>query len=183
MKKKIVAVFMALAMTFAVVTPAFASGVSSGEQGIIDRMVTIMNSLDFIKNDSSSPVGYYEGQATSALSQVDLSDAAIADFNALLDELATYVTKYGSYADVKADLANLVAKVNNVANKYGINVVINSYTKKGVSATVNGKTVASSKSSVNQTGFGLAQTAAIVAGSAAVLGGAFVVARKKQLFA
>ena len=81
----------------------------------------------------------------------------------------------------KAHVVDIAAMINKYSKKYNMTVVAQA--NGDVTVQIDGKTVASTTSTVKQTGADFAQTAAVVAASVAVLCGAYVVARKNRLFA
>lgn len=185
--KKFLAVFGALAMAFALVTPAFAAGISSAEQKLLDAFQSELYTLKARANLDDYHIGQYMGQAESALANVDLSDAACKEFEDALTKIDGILATSKSRADMWSHYAEIAGIVNEIGAKYyDLHVEVDS---KSYDATVTWTTPTGEKATagtggkvIKQTGFGLGQTAAVVTFAVATLAGAFVVARKKQLF-
>lgn len=184
MKKKVLAIFMALAMSFAFVAPAYAAGLNSNEQNLLKEFKAEMDKWPL---DDDHKNQYY-GEAESALNSVDLDAGACDEFSNTIKEVHDILSKYDikTQHDLWTHYDEIANKVNSVGAKYyKLHVTVDStkhYAK--VTWEVDGKTstAASTSSVVRQTGFGVGQTVAVAGVSVAVLVGAYVVARKKQLF-
>ena len=184
MKKKVLAFFMALAMTFAFVAPAYAAGLNSNEQNLLNEFSAEMDKWPLDKEHKDQ----YYGEAQSALNAVDLDAAACDDFSQAIKDVHSLLSQYdiktqGDLWEHYKEIADIVNKVG--AKYYKLHVTVDStkhYAK--VTWEVDGKTstAASSSKVVKQTGFGVGQTVAVAGVSVAVLVGAYAVARKKQLF-
>lgn len=184
--KKFFAFFMTVALTLGFVTPAFAAGLSSAEQNLLSEFKT---ELEYWKGEAGlddNHINQYYAQAEKALNAVDLSDAACSEFSGVIKDIHGILAGSKTRADLWKHYEEIANKINNVGAKYyKLHVTVNSKDKYAtVTWEIGGKTstAASTSSTVKQTGFGLAQTAAVAGVSLAILAGAFVVARKKRLF-
>lgn len=184
--KKILAALMAFAMTLAFVTPAFAASLSKAEEDLLAEFKTELEYWGTNAGLDQAHINQYYGQAQSALTALDLSDDACAEFSGVIKKCHSILEGSTTRAQLYSHVDELLSTINPVGAKYyELHVTVNAKTKNAtVTYKVGNKTstAASSSSTVKQTGFGLAQTAAVAGVSLAVLAGAFVVARKKQLF-
>ena len=187
MKKGLFAGILALLLSLFVATPAFAGDMNSNEQKEYDRFVQILN--DFAKKDSNfkNHASQYAGEAKTALlnDAIDLDASAAAEFDAVLDKIEGILKSCNTQADAWKHNAEIIDAVNAVATKYNMEVLVNGYNTKDyghrdAKVLINGKVVASTASVVKQTGFGMGQTAAVVALVAVALSGAYFVTRKNN---
>lgn len=186
MKKRVLAFLMAIALSFAFVTPAFAAGLSTGEQNLLKEFKEEMQYWQTNAKLDTNHINQYYGQAETALTAVDLTDAACSEFSAAIKEIHTMLEGSKTRADLWKHHTEMESLLNNIGAKYyKLHVTVDTTTKNAtVTWEINGKqsTAASTASVVKQTGFGLGQTAAVAGVSVAVLVAAYAVARKKQLF-
>ena len=184
MKKNILAGVMALALSFAVATPAFAGTINSNEKTLLDKFGAVVDA-QVGRTITQQKATIFKSAAENALldDTIDFDEAACKDLSAKVDEVEKYINENISTPDqARAKYSEIAGMINKTSEKYYITVLLNPADKNG-EVQINGKTIGSTKGIVNQTGAGVAQ-AAIVAGVAtATLGGAFFVARKNQLFA
>ena len=191
MKKGLFATILAVLLAFAAVTPAYATNSDKGGNinAVEDRLLARFDSI--LKKDwvTKETRGQYYGEARNALldSTIDLNSTAEEQFNGALDKIETILDGCSSQAEAYKHVDEITGIVNGVSKSYNMTVTVS--TAKGHAATVTiakdgGSTVvATTAKAVKQTGFGLAQTALVVAASAVALTGAFFVARKNNLFA
>lgn len=178
--KKFLATVMALFMSFAFVTTAFAGSINSEEAKLRDEAQAA-----FSPYMSASRMNTYLGVANSALSNdaIDLDAAACNDLRNAINDIKSYLSgKDAAYA--KAHVVDIAAMINKYSKKYNMTVV--AYANGDVAVQIAGKTAATTSSTnkiVKQTGADFAQTAAVAVAAVAVLGGAYVFARKNRLFA
>jgi signal recognition particle GTPase len=190
MKKKILAVLMGLAMSVMLVSPAFAAGLSTAEQNLLNEFKEELNYWKTNAGLDDDHINQYLAEAEGALTAVDLPDAGCTEYSGAIKQIhdicvkANCKTRHELYSHVNEMLDIL----NTIGKKYNkLTVSVNATTKYATVtwedvATGKTTTVASTAKVVKQTGFGLAQTAGVVVAAAATLGVAFVIARKKQLF-
>ncbi len=186
--KKIAAIFLALAMSFALVTPAFAANLSSAEQKVFDKFKTELATWKDRAQLDDKHINQYITEAQSALTALDLSDEACNEFSGAIDKIHNLLDKANPTTRHElwqhyTEIANIINEIG--AKYYNLHVTVDANTKKAtVTYDTGGKpsTAATTNRTVKQTGFGLGQTIAVAGVSLAVLGGAYVVARKKQLF-
>ena len=189
--KKLLAFFSALLMAFTIATPAFAASLSSAEQNLLNEFQTELNYWKKAGLDDTHISQYYN-QAENALLAVDLSDSACAEFSQCIKDCHAILGNSSTTSQMWSHYAELADTINKVGAKYySLHVTVDGQTKNATVTWViptseggSGKptTAATTSSVVKQTGASLGQTVAVAAASIAVLGGAFVVARKKQLF-
>ena len=194
MKKGLFAFVLAAILSVVMVVPAFAAnnGLNSNEQAAFDHGMSVANKWKDAGVLNATDVSNYNEQATAALNAVDLSKEASDEFIAAINKIDGMVAAQKEAGKPMSQIREaLLSEINAVANKYNMYVSYKAGTHAQVTVTVkstdssgNAKTttVASTGSTVKQTGFGLEQTAIVAAASVAVLAGAFFVARKKQLF-
>ena len=187
--KKIAAVFLALAMSFALVTPAFAAGLSSAEQNLLSKFKDELNYWAANAQLDQDHIKQYYKEAESALTAVDLPDEGCNEFSGVIDDVHKLLVDSGASTrhDLWTHYSEIAQLVNNVGAKYSsLHVTVDASNKyaKVTWKDASGKTstIATTAKTVKQTDFGLGQTLAVAGVSLAVLGGAYVVARKKQLF-
>ena len=207
MRKKILAILMGLAMSVMLISPAFAAGLSSAEQGVLSEFSQELSYWRANAQLDDDHINQYYAEAESALTAVDLPDAGCAEYSAAIKQIHSILQN--ANCKTRNDLWNHVGEMlsilNGIGAKYGnLTVSVNATTKyatvtwdtaggsttSGTSGSASGSTstsgktttVASTSKVVKQTGFGVAQTVGVIAIAAATLGVAFVVARKKQLF-
>lgn len=194
MKKGIFAALLAVLMMFVAVKPAFAGSINANE----DKLLSEFNS---VIGEYSSAVGshadQYKLQARSALNNdaIDLNETAYNEFMQVINTCRGILADNNviTGADGWAVRNQLLSAINDVAKKYNMTVTLkdNGDAVVTISVPADSKsgapaktvTVADTKKNVNQTGFGLGQTALVAAAAATVLAGAFFVARKNKLFA
>lgn len=206
--KKILAFFSALVVALTVTTPAYAATLSSAEQNVLGEFKTELEYWGGQAGLDANHIDQYYSEAKRALEAVDLSDAACAEFSGVIKEIHDMLSGATTKADMWSHYTEIANAINKVGEKYySLHVTVDATTKyatvtwklpsgsgsasgttaNGGSTSSTGATktsvAATTKKVVNQTGAGLGQTIAVTAACAAVLGGAFVVARKKQLFA
>lgn len=190
MKKGILAAILAVMMMFVAVKPAYAGSINANED-------KLLNEFSAVVSEYSGAVGghdkQYASEARNALNNdlIDLDDAAYGKFSQVIKDckaiLANNNVKTG--ADGRAVAPQLLSAINGVAKDYNMTVSLKDNGDAVVSITdpskpgSTAKPVAGTKSNVNQTGFGLAQTALVAGATATILAGAFFVARKNKLFA
>lgn len=190
--KKILAFFSALVMALAVATPAYAATLSSAEQQVLGEFKTELDYWGKTAGLDQDHITQYYSEAEKALNAVDLSDAACSEFSGVIKQCREILNGSTTKNEMWDHYSELASAINKVGDKYySLHVTVNASTKYATvtwkiptsSGTVKTSTAATTKNVVNQTGAGLGQTVAVAVASAAVLGGAFYVARKKQLFA
>lgn len=194
--KKILAFFSALVVALTVATPAYAATLSSAEQSVLGEFKTELEYWGKNAQLDQDHIDQYYSEAKRALEAVDLSDAGCTEFSGVIKEI------HGIFggATTKSQLWSHYTEAANAINKVGekyykLHVTVDASTKYAKvtweipstdaagNTTTKTSTAATTSKVVKQTGFGLGQTVAVTVASAAVLGGAFFVARKKQLFA
>jgi hypothetical protein len=205
--KKILAFFSALVVALTVATPAYAATLSSAEQNVLGEFKTELEYWGGQAGLDANHIDQYYSEAKRALEAVDLSDAACAEFSGVIKECHDMLSGVTTKADMWSHYTEIANAINKVGEKYySLHVTVDATTKYATvtwkiaggtdasGSTTNGgststtgaaktSVAATTKKVVNQTGASLGQTIAVTAACAAVLGGAFVVARKKQLFA
>lgn len=186
MKKKVMAIFMAFAMTLGIVSPAFAAGLSSAEQNLLSEFKTELDYWNKQAGLDPEHISQYYAQAEKALNAVDLTDAACSEFSGVIKDVHNLLGNASSKSELWSHYGEIADKINAVGAKYyKLHVTVDAKDKYAtVTWEIDGKTstAANTGKTVKQTGFGLAQTAAVAGGALAVLVGTGVVARKKQLF-
>ena len=186
MKKKVLAIFMVLAMSFAFVAPAYAAGLNSNEQKLLDEFKQEMQYWQTNAGFDQAHLNQYYGEAETALNAVDLDAAAYDDFSQAIKDIHKIFEGSKTRNDLWKHYPEIADLLNNIGKKYyKLHVTVDSKTNNAkVTWEIDGKTstAASTSSVVKQTGFGVGQTVAVAGVSVAVLVGAYVVARKKQLF-
>lgn len=192
MKKKILAIFCAVMMMFSVSAPvALAATLSSAEEQVLAKFETTLNKWHDKAGLDTAHVQQYYGEAKNALLAVDLSDTGCQEFSDAIDQVDAVFEAHNckTQKDMWACYDEAAAIVNKVGDKYyQLHVTVDSVDHWAtVTWVIDGKpstvaTTGDSASVVKQTGFGVGQTAAVVVLAAAVLAGAFVIVRKKQLF-
>lgn len=190
--KKLLAFFSALVMAFAIATPAFAASLSSAEQNVLNEFETELYYWKDHANLDDAHINQYYTEAKNALLAVDLSDSACAEFSQVIKDCHNILAGSTTRNQLWSHYAELADTINKVGAKYySLHVTVDAQTKNATVTWViptseggSGKptTAATTSSVVKQTGASLGQTVAVAAASLAVLGGAFVVAHKKQLF-
>lgn len=190
--KKLLAFFSALVMAFAIATPAFAASLSSAEQNLLNEFQSELNYWKTNAGLDDAHINQYYTQAENALLAVDLSDSACAEFSQCIKDCHNILAGSTTRNQLWSHYAELADTINKVGAKYySLHVTVDGQTKNATVTWViptseggSGKptTAATTSSVVKQTGASLGQTVAVAAASIAVLGGAFVVAHKKQLF-
>lgn len=206
MKKKIVAFLATLTMCFSMVTPAFAASLSSGEQKVLKHFDEVLQYWVEATKDSKGHEfneehrKQYFTEAENALLALDLTDAACDEFYAVVDEVNQVFKDAGckTREELWACYPKIIDKINSVGKKYyNLHVTVEDKYEGEVNGhwakvtyevpSNNGSgtkksTAASTSGVVKQTGFGLGQTAVVAVAAATMLVGAYVVARKKNLF-
>ena len=190
--KKLLAVFSALLMAFAIATPAFAASLSSAEQNVLNEFET---ELYYWKEHASlddAHINQYYTEAKNALLAVDLSDSACAEFSQVIKDCHNILGNSSTRSELYSHVNELTSTINKVGAKYyNLRVTVDAQTKNAHvywdvnpdGSGVTTRTVATTSGTVKQTGGpSIGQTVAVAAGALAVLAGAFVVAHKKQLF-
>ena len=190
--KKLLAVFSALLMAFAIATPAFAASLSSAEQNLLNEFETELYHWKSQAGLDDEHINQYYTEAKNALLAVDLSDSACAEFSQVIKDCHSILGNSSTRSEMYSHVNELTSAINTVGSKYyNLHVTVDAQTKNAkVTCDVTNpdgsgtttRTVATTGSTVKQTGPSIGQTVAVAAGSLAVLAGAFVVAHKKQLF-
>ena len=208
MRKKILAILMGLAMSVMLISPAFAAGLSSAEQGVLNEFSQELSYWRANAQLDDDHINQYYAEAESALTAIDLPDAGCAEYSDAIKQVHSMLVNANCKTpnDLWEHHGEMLSILNGIGAKYNnLTVSVNATTKyatvtwdaagsgsttPGTSGSTSGSsstsgkttTVASTSKVVKQTGFGVAQTAGVVVIAAATLGVAFVVARKKQLF-
>ncbi len=201
MKKRLLTMVAALLLAFAAITPAFGASERTSNEGgtqnsveteLLNEFKSTMAQYKWLKHQDQ-----YNAQARSAVldKSIDLNATAKSDFEAVMSKCEAILATCSSSSEAYKHVDELLGIINPVAKKYNMRVSVDPKTKdatvwiidsgsgtNGNNGGNSGKsTVAGSTSSaVKQTGFGLAQTAAVVIAAAAVLSGAFFFARKNN---
>lgn len=184
--KKILAFFSAVVMALAIATPAFAASISSHEQKVLDEFQAELNVWSTRAQLDQDHIAQYKAEAERALTALELTEAECNDYSAAIKDVHNLLDSANptSKADLYKHVDEITGKINKIGH-HGLKVSVDPTTKKAtVTWSEGGKTVTggTTGNSVKQTGFGLGQTVAVATASVAVIAGAFVVARKKQLF-
>ena len=183
--KKIITLVIAVVSVFCMAFTAMAaSGVSSDEQALLDKFSAFITSWSAAHPGDEDAANQYIAEATNALIQVDLDAAACADLAAAIDKVEALSKSKGwaSNADAWADREAVLQIVNPTANKYNMNVTLDSATHY---ATVTITTPAgptpggSTRPAVNQTGVDMTATIVVIVALLAVFGTAVVISRRK----
>lgn len=189
MKKGILAAILAVLVMAVAVKPAYAGTINANEDKLLGEFNAVVEEYRGMLGDDHA--NQYESQARSALSNdaIDLNDAAYGEFTQVIKDAKAVLTSNNvtTSAEASKHSAEMLEIINKVATKYNMKVSLDAkhYAVVTVTNPTTGKTstVASTKTAVNQTGFGLAQTAVVAGAAVAVLAGAAFVARKNKLFA
>ena len=184
MKKVIALVITVAFIVCAAFTAMAASGVSNDEQALLDKFSAFVTSWSAAHPGDEAVANQYIAEATNSLIQVDLDAAACADLSATIDKVEALSQQKGwkTNADAWADREAVLQIVNATANKYNMNVTLDSATHY---ATVTITTPAgptpggSTRPAVNQTGADMTATIIVIAALVAVFGAAVVVSRRK----
>ena len=184
--KKVITLMIAAAAVFCLAFTAMAaSGVSTDEQALLDKFSAFITSWSAAHPGDEAAANQYISEATNALVQVDLDAAACADLAAAIDkvEALSKTNGWASNADAWADREAVLQIVNPTANKYNMNVTLDSATHY---ATVTITTPAgptpggSTRPAVNQTGVDMTATIIVIAVLAAVFGTVVVISRRRS---
>lgn len=203
MKKRIATVLLGAVLTVMLAVPSFAaSGINAAEQRILDQFTNVVYSQNAVMQRSYTHANQYISEATNALIQVDLNEAACADLSQAISDVDTILTgnNITTHAQAREILPTILARVNATANLYGMNVTVDSNGFAYVTITVpvgpktDGSastqpapakkitTVASTGNPVKQTGFDLTVTmAAMVLLMAAFAGSVTYVFKNRSL--
>lgn len=194
-KRGIIVAGLTLIMSIGLCTTCFAAGVSAEEQKVLDaiKSVSVAENVEI-----KLPDKYYQ-QAEKFLTTNELSDAAIKDVLAKVEDAKKVVKEAVEANDGKtsvADLKKLVAddaatakKIADAANAVGkaagveLKVTLTDGELDYAFENTDGSTIKPSDSVIKNTGFGMGATAAVAVLGVAVLGGCVAVARKNDLFA
>lgn len=173
---------LAALMTVFLAFPAMAAdGLNADEQDLYNYFAAQVNSQAWLGSELNAN---YLSESENALMKVDLDAAACADLRAAIDAVMAILTTNGVDSLHKAQQfhADYLSTVNPVAGKYNMKVELDYNTGRAV-VLVNGVPVADTKNPVNQTGFSGAAAAAVSAALVIIAIGAFMVIRKRRLFA
>lgn len=179
MKKIVSIVVVAMMVLSLALSAAAASGINKGEAELLEKFDKVVDGYSYINKGLADQ---YKNEAENALIKVDLDDAAVKALSDCMDEVVAYAEKNGinTVAAAKAAKADILAMVNAVANKYGINVSVGDNGQ--VSVTVNGDKVASNSGLVKQTGADMTVTYAVIGALViAFICGVAVVSKKNLL--
>ena len=182
MKKGLLSFLLVAVMTVCAAFPAMAaSGLNADEQSLYDYFATQVNSQAWLGAELNAN---YLSEAENALAIVDLDKAACDDLRTAIDGVMAIITTNGVNSLSKAQDFHdqYLAVVNPVAGKYNMRVELDYKTGRAV-VYVNGVPVADTKAPVNQTGFAGAPAAAVSAALVILAIGAFMVIRRRKLFA
>lgn len=180
--KRIMSLMLAVALVFALAIPAMAAGnLNSYEEKLLSEFTAVVNQYKDL-DKTGELASNYIASAQSALAQdgVDLDEAAYKDLSACIADVSATIKAANPQtgADLKALSSSIVSKVNAVAGKYGFTV---SASVDSATVKVDGTKVGTTGSIVNQTGFDMTATYAVIAVVAVVLAAAFVAVRKEKL--
>ncbi len=182
MKKRLLSFLLAALMTVLVAFPAFAAdGLNADEQGLYNYFAAQVNSKSWLGKELNAE---YLAMAEGALMKVDLDKAACDDLQAAIDGVMAIINTNGvdSLHKSKQFHDQYLNVVNPVAGKYNMKVELDA--KTGVATVyVNGVPVVITKPAVNQTGFSSVAAAAVSAVLVILAVGAFMIIRKRRLFA
>ncbi len=182
MRKGLLAVLMVALLTICAAFPAMAaSGLNSNEQTLYDYFAKQVNSQSWLSKELNAN---YLSEAENALTKVDLDAAACEDLKGAVDAVMDILKSNNvqSLHDAQKYHDQYLQAVNPVAGKYNMKVELD-YATGVAKVYVNGSVVADTKSTVNQTGFGTVGTIAVSAVIALAAAGAFIVIRRRNLFA
>ena len=182
MKKRIIAIVVAMVMVFTSAAVAFAaSGVSADEQATLDKFCQMVD--ERLKPIDEEIANQYKAEAEQALAKVELDKTACDELSAAIDKVGEILDKNNA-TDKKtaaACLPEVLKTVNAVANKYNMDVAVNTLSRKGyATVTINGEP-AVDPTPVNQTGFDTTATIIVAALVVVALGAGFAVVTKKNL--
>ena len=181
MKKRLLSFLLAALMTVLVAFPAFAAdGLNADEQGLYNYFAAQVNSKSWLGKELNAE---YLAMAEGALMKVDLDKAACDDLQAAIDGVMAIINTNGVDSLHKSkQFHEYLNVVNPVAGKYNMKVELDA--KTGVATVyVNGVPVVITKPAVNQTGFSSVAAAAVSAVLVILAVGAFMIIRKRRLFA
>lgn len=184
MKKGILTLVMALVMSVLAIMPAMAaSGLNSNEEALLKEFEAgVDTKADLL---GATIVAQWKNEAANALAQVDLDANACADLSQGIKNAVASVKDITTRRGLKAAAPGVVSAVNAISQKYGMTVTVSDkgYAKVTIT-TAAGKTVAGDNGrAVHQTGFGMAQTAAVCSFMIVLLIGAVALIRRQRLFA
>ena len=182
MRKGFIAVLMVALLAICAAFPAMAaSGLNSNEQKLYDYFAKQVNSKSWLGKELNAN---YLSEAENALTKVDLDAAACEDLKGAVDAVMKILNdnKVSSLHEAQKFHDDYLKAVNPVAGKYNMKVELD-YATGRAKVYVNGSVVADTKKTVNQTGFGMLPTVAVSAVVALAAAGAFVVIRRRTLFA
>ena len=182
MKKGLLAFLLVALLTICAAFPAMAaSGLNSSEEDLYNYFKEQVNSKSWLSKELKTN---YLSESENALTKVDLDAAACKDLKGAVDAVMKILNdnKVSSLKEAQKFHDDFLAAVNPVAGKYNMKVELD-YATGVAKVYVNGSVVADTKSTVNQTGFGTAQTVALSAVIAIAAAGAFIVIRRRNLAA
>ncbi len=183
MKKRIIAIVLAMVMVCTSAAVAFAAEnqVSADEQAVLDEFCTMVD--ERLGSIDSEIATQYKTEAEMALTKVDLDKTACEELSAAVKAVGKILDDNNA-TDKKtaaACLPEVLKTVNAVANKYGMDVSVNTLSEKGLATvTINGEP-AVEPVKPNQTGFDTTATIVVAALVVVALGAGFVVVTKKNL--
>ena len=182
MRKGLLAVLMVALLTICAAFPAMAaSGLDANEQTLYDYFEKQVKSKTWLGDKLTAN---YLSEAENALAQVELNAAACSDLKGAIDAVMKILNdnNVSSLQEAQKYHDEYLQAVNPVAGKYNMKVELD-YASGVAKVYVDGKLVADTKDTVNQTGFGTMQTVVVSAVIAVAAAGAFVVIRRRHLFA
>ena len=159
MKKGFLALLMAAILSVICVTPAYAASISANEQATYDEFAAAIEKWRPVLGNETANT--YLSQARSTLLQVELDATACSEFSQAVKDVCAVLDKGNpqTRSEMMKYAPECAGIVNKVGSKYGIQIAVGAHGV--VTITIQGKTVASTGSTVKQTGFGLAQTIAV----------------------
>lgn len=168
MKKNFVAILLVLVMALCMAVPAFAAGISDGEQALLDEFCAGRE----IAGVQVTPPAKYVNISTNELMRRDFTEAEITDIRTVMNECYDILEaeEVTTFEQMKASprLQEIVDKVAALATSLGYTFNFN---------YDNGDVV------INQTGFNTTATIIIVASLVVVLAAAIVIVSRKRLLA
>jgi hypothetical protein len=179
MKKIVSIVVVAMMVLSLALSAAAASGINKGEAELLEKFDKVVDSYSFYNKGLANQ---YKNEAENALTKVDLDDDAVKALSDCIDAVVAYAEKNGinSIEAARKAKGDVVAMVNAVANKYGINVSVGEDGQ--VCVTVNGDKVASNSGLVKQTGADMTVTYVVIGALViAFICGVAVVSKKNLL--